>query len=295
MNIILRALLKLRNSLFGTGLGKIPGLAWLSEKTYKTLAPEKLTLIVHHGVKIFVNPREEGLGASLFGIGTFEEYETALFESLLKPGMTVADIGANLGYYSLLASGRVGRKGRVYSFEPEPKNRGILLKNIKENNFTNIIPINMALSNRKGKLKLYTDKSNEGRNSLSETNVIDKKGFVNVQATTLDSYFLENAGSLKVDFIKIDVEGAEGLVFEGAEKILKKNNLKILMEFCPYFLGNLGTDPLQMLEKMRGFGFKLKYIDAENKKLTLMPAGKIIEICGGMLEGKGAVNLLLEK
>lgn len=295
MGPVIRVFLKIRNSLCGTGLGKIPGLAWLSERIYQTMAPEKPTLIVHRGIRMFVNPREGGLGSSLFSRGAFEESETRLFEKSIKPGMVVVDIGANIGYYSLIASGLVGRKGRVYAFEPEPKNHGILLQNIRENNFVNIVPVKLALSDRKGIARLYTDKSNEGGNSLSGTNVMDRQGSVDVQTTTMDSYFGGNAGGFKVDFIKIDVEGAEGLVFKGAKKVLKNRRLKIMMEFCPYFLRNMGTDPLGLLERMHALGFRIKCIDGETGRTMEMAAGKIAELCTGKLGGMGGVSLLLEK
>ena len=72
--------------------------------------------------------------------------------------MTVVDIGANYGSYTLIASKLVGNDGRVYAFEPEPGNYDILVKNIEMNGYTNVTPIRKAVSNKQGKVRLYVDK-----------------------------------------------------------------------------------------------------------------------------------------
>ena len=80
---------------------------------------------------------------------------------ILKPGMVVLDIGANIGYHTLISSKLVGNTGKIYSFEPEPHNFKLLLKNIEINEFKNIIPINKALSNNIGSTKLFLDTQSE--------------------------------------------------------------------------------------------------------------------------------------
>jgi len=91
----------------------------------------------------------------------------------------------------------------------------------------------------------------------------------------------------------MDTEGAEGLIIEGAEKVLmRNNNLKIAMEFWPYGLKNLGTDdPLKLLHKFQDYGFKIKLISETDQCLKNIEIMKIIEMCGT----KEGVNLLLEK
>ena len=89
--------------------------------------------------------------------GVNEKYETELFKKMVQDGMVVVDIGANIGYYTLIAAKLVGNKGIVYAFEPEPSNYELLCQNIAINGYTNVVPIEKAVSKTSGKTKLYVN------------------------------------------------------------------------------------------------------------------------------------------
>jgi FkbM family methyltransferase len=253
-------------------------------------------LISTQGNKMYVDGRDKAIVPFLLTDGVWEEYVTHLFTKTVKSHHIVMDIGANIGYYSLIAAKQVGMKGRVYSFEPEPNNFKLLRKNAEVNGYTNIVPIQKAVSNKKGKLKLFLNKSNLGAHSISEGNVpTHKGGAVEVETISLDDFFEKEVKEGHVDFIKIDVEGAEGLVMEGAEKVLKSEKLKMLMEFWPHGLKNTGTDPLKLLEKLQSYGFNIKLIDEKNQVVKHAEAEEIIKYCDGTKNGMGEVNLFLEK
>jgi FkbM family methyltransferase len=284
--LIFSLFVKITKAISGKGLGRIPGISSIYRLIYRIAAPREMVLDVQ-GNKMYIDGRDMGVASFLISKGVHEKYETKLFKDLIKPGMTVVDIGANIGYYTLIAAKLVGSKGKVYAFEPEPNNYRLLIKNIEENCYNNVIPIQKAVSNKPGKTKLFTSKTVFSSLSFSENNVPEKKEFVMVETITLDE-FLENSN---IDFIKMDTEGAEGLIVEGAEKVLKNNDLKIAMEFWPYGLKNLGTDPLKLLHKFQDYGFKIKLIDETNQCLKSIEIMKIIEMCGT----KEGINLLLEK
>lgn len=88
------------------------------------------------------------LEMSLFGV--VEPLATHMFTEHIQPGNTVIDIGANIGYYTILAAQIVGETGKVYAFEPEPKNLTLLKKNVEHNNLTNVVLANKAVSNANG-------------------------------------------------------------------------------------------------------------------------------------------------
>lgn len=166
----------------------------------------------------------EAVSSSIYYYGFFEEDVARYLLDYLKPGKTFIDIGAHIGYYSLLASYLVGNKGKIHSFEPTSSTFQIFKENIqnKENIFIN----QKALIDKEGKIDL-NDYGLEmmAMNSLSRSSfrigreeIKSKK--ISVEVATLDNYCAEK--NIKPDFIKIDAEGSEYKIFLGAENIIKK-------------------------------------------------------------------------
>jgi len=213
---------------------------------------------------------------------------------ILKPGMVVLDIGANIGYHTLISSKLVGNIGKVYSFEPEPHNFKLLLKNIEVNEFKNIIPINKALSNNIGTTKLFLDTQSDGKHSLSEKNVNTNK-FIEVGKITLDNFYKSLSENRRIDFLKIDVEGAEGLVIEGGEKLLKENDIMIIMEFIPFHIRNLGSSPEKLLSLLMRFGFEFYLIEQTFGTIVKSKIEEILRISREKYNDKGDIYLFMKK
>src|SRR5882757_7637973 len=154
----------------------------------------------------------------------FEQMETRFVERLLRPGMTVVDVGAHHGLYTLLASKRVGRKGRVIAFEPSPREFRRLLRHISINGCWNVSVEPLALGDHAGEADLFLV---EGRqdwcNSLRPPEVDERTSRVRVEVRPLDDV-LRVLGISRVDFIKLDVEGAELSFLHGASKLLQSNS-----------------------------------------------------------------------
>lgn len=146
--------------------------------------------------------------------GTYEPEQTALFERLLRPGHTVLDVGANVGYYTLLASVLVGDAGRVHAFEPEPRNAGFLRRHVSINRRGNVRVEQAALSDRAGTAR-FDFGSGSGTGHLAEA------GALEVRTLRLDDYCAEHG--LAPDAVKIDVEGAEMSVLEGARETFARH------------------------------------------------------------------------
>lgn len=285
---------KIANLLSRKGVTRIPGMLNLYYFLYRKMRPSAVLINVE-GNKLYVNCKDEGVVINLLVHGSHEKYETELFKKIVKPGMTVVDIGANFGYYTLLAAKLVGGQGKVYAFEPELNNFELLLRNIKINEYDNIVPVKKAISDETGQIKLFTDEYNLAAASFSEKNMpVQKSGFEEVDKIRLDDFF--NQGT-HIDFMKIDVQGAEGLLVDGAKNLLKKNDLKILIEFWPTGLKNLGTEPMQFLEKLKNFGFNIQCVDELESKVYSVTPEEIIKLCHkkDYYRGGGFVNLLLEK
>jgi len=254
-----------------------------------------IILIEVQGNYMYVNVRDTAIAPSLIRAGFWEKFETQLIKEMIKPGMVIVDCGANIGYYSLITAKITGKYGKVYAFEPDPDNYQLLVDNIKNNGFTNIIPIKKAVSNKSGRRKLFSDEKNFGNISFSEDNINEKILSIYAETISLDDYFKNIVNNSKVDFIKMDVEGAEGLIMEGAKNILISNDLKIFMEFSPNRITNIGVDPLKLLNNLQKYGFKIKVIDEKNEYLKQIKTLDIIRMCEKTDTSSIMVNLLLEK
>ncbi len=148
----------------------------------------------------------------------YEPNTQAFVKHYLKPGMTVLDIGAHHGFYTLLAAHCVGPTGKVIAFEPSPKERRKLLWHVRLNRCRQVQVEPFAVSDREGTMKLFLTQDNSA-NSLSPPEISPIVGSATVPVITLDAYCQRN-GIERVDLIKMDVEGAELLVLKGAQRLL---------------------------------------------------------------------------
>jgi FkbM family methyltransferase len=282
-------------ALMGTRLRYVPGGRRAYELAYKLLAPRDATLVEFEGSRVYVDPQDIGVSLYLITEGTYEPRLTELLKRLIEPGMVVVDGGANVGCFTLLAARLVSEAGRVYAFEPEPKNFGLLRRSLDLNGYANVTATRSALSNRAGTEELFLDASNLGNPSFQAANVPDRAGAVEVRTVPLDA-FLAEAGEPKVDLIKLDTQGAEGLVLEGAERTLAGEGLRVVMEFWPLGLRNMGTDPVELLDGLRGRGFEATRLDDRTGRLT--PAedtAAVVAECEGREGGRGFTTLVLRR
>lgn len=168
-------------------------------------------------------PRGDHIGGPAQN-GDFEKRELLFVERFLKPGMTVLDIGAHHGLYSLLASRMVGGSGKVFSFEPSPRERKALRLNLRLNWSTNVSVQGIAMGSQAGESVFYiVDGDETGCNSLRPPEI--QSGSVRptkVRVERLDDW-TESKGITSVNFVKLDVEGAELDVLKGASRLLGVN------------------------------------------------------------------------
>ena len=208
-----------------------------------------------------------------FHVMTFHENDIIEHMFTPKEGDIVIDVGAHIGPYTLVASKSVGLRGKVVAIEADPANFDILNRNIQLNKLTNVIALNYAAYSKENKIKLYLlTKGEESSYTKFNTVVTDRahnekkfgahneKKFVEVQANTLD-YLLQSSGIKHedVNWIKIDVEGAEYDVLKGAKDILyKSNNISLLIE-----IHNLSADNTTLYEPIKEFlnsyNFKIEF------------------------------------
>jgi FkbM family methyltransferase len=172
--------------------------------------------------------RNDGLGEQL-RFGGFEREELDFVRRFLQPGMTVLDIGAHHGLYTLLASKQVGSTGRVYSFEPSPRERKALSLHVGLNFCRNVSIERIALGGEEGTADLFVVQGSQtGCNSLRPPVVPSEMNPVKVDVLTLDTW-LHNRRIAAVDFIKLDVEGAELEVLKGSARLLEMRPRPVIL------------------------------------------------------------------
>lgn len=158
--------------------------------------------------------------------GVFEEHSTRIARRLIKEGDTVLDVGANIGYYSVMFSKLVGETGKVFAFEPTKFFGTVLRMNLEANGCTNVAMFKLGLSNKDQELIIQIGDSSAslhvpGKRALRTEEIIELK--------TLDG-FIEEYKPQKIDFVKVDVDGHEPAFLEGAWKTLERYDPTILIE-----------------------------------------------------------------
>ena len=189
------------------------------------------------------------------GVGNRSSW--ALVSKRVKPGWKVVDIGAHIGYYTLILSRLVGPTGRVFCFEPVPINFRFLCENICLNNCANVEPVNRAVTDTHQQIafEMPEDDPLPGTVSFLESNV---RGNLTVEAVSLDEFF--HSGPERIDFLKMDVEGAEDKVLEGARGLIARDHPNILVE-VHHFNGNL--EERHTPAKLRELGYQVEQLDHE--------------------------------
>jgi FkbM family methyltransferase len=290
---IQRAFSQLAVALSRAGVARVPGARQAYALLHRLVFPGGERRIVVNGMPMWVDTRDRVIATHLLGDEVWEPLETAAFLAYAQEGMCVFDVGANIGYYTLLAARAVGPSGRVYAFEPEPHNFELLTRNVAENGFTNVRPVNAAVSNRAGVVRLHLDDANFGAHSFDPGSVRNSSGrSVEAETVQLDD-FADEARAFAGVLVKVDVQGAEGLVVEGGRRLLALPKVTAFMEFWPEALARAQADAARVLADLENLGFRFEDIESpEAKRRSLRPA-EILETCRGPTQSW--MNLLLTK
>ena len=213
----------------------------------------------------------------------WEPFETQLFLQMLKPGYVVLDIGANVGYYTLMFSQLVGANGRVIAFEPEPRNYNILVANVLINHCANVICERKAVSDTVGSQTLYLSPFNLGDHRL-----FPSPGRTEQQVETV---VLNDIAQLQtLDFVKIDTQGSEPKILTGMTRLIQQNRERLgcLMEFCPGLLERSGSGLASLLNLLQQHSARVYWLQVSEKGRQLLrlenPHTVLQEVAARMLQ-----------
>ena len=297
---IFNILMAITRLLIGRGLGRLSPLRYIYYRITKFTMPEDKKIVEVEGFLMKLSTDQRGLDGMTAALSATHHYEpltTTLFKKILQPGMKVIDVGANIGYFSLLSSKLVGDTGTVWAIEPEPNNFKHLVENIRLNQahnpkglFQNIITIESAISDHNGTAELYISKEESGEHSLVKGRP-HVKDSINVKLTTLDSLM----STIKViDLIKTDTEGNEIPILRGSKNLIKSSpSIVVIAEFLIPGIEASGHTPQQYWELLHELGLKNIYIISEHLKLLSRGScADAITLCKG---SKFSVNLVCSK
>lgn len=216
----------------------------LLRKAYQSF-PKPLKLLLHPLVERYYQAGYRPLANQLSGFklsgrdakvyeANYEKNLVNLLEQIVHEGDICVDVGAYMGFITLLFVKFVGETGYVYAFDAHPANAKIVLHNIQQNNMTQRVKIeNIAIADSVTKLKIYAGRNN----ATAEWNIVGHdvdgnptptKAVLEIRATSLDAYFADIPG---VSIIKLDIEGAEALALAGMSRLLNEQRPVVVIEF----------------------------------------------------------------
>lgn len=214
-----------------------------------------------HGHRMYLDAQDS---LDLSWSREYEPCETRFCLSRLREGDVVLDIGANIGYYTVLFARRVGPSGHVFAFEPEPNNFALLTKNVQMNGYTNVTLVNKAVSNTNGRLRLFISQGNNADHRVYDSQ--DGRDCVEVESVRVDDYLADFTRS--INFIKMDIQGAVYSAAQGMTSLLRKNpDIVLVTEFWPLGILRAGSEPRAFLELLRDLGFAMYWIDEDEQRI----------------------------
>lgn len=219
---------------------------------------------------IYVDSQDPYVGQPILRERRYEPNVTDCIKKRLRKGMTLLDVGANIGWFTLTGAVSCGESGKVFAIEPSQTNLQLLYRSLAANRFTNVTVFPYAASDSNRFFQLSTAFSNAAVRATRET----AEGATLVQAARIDELLGDRQN---VDLIKIDIEGHEPAALRGMRRLLERCHPVIASEFSPKAIREgLGENPEDFLASLRSLGYRLSVIESNGNELELDDEGEII-------------------
>jgi FkbM family methyltransferase len=207
---------------------------------------------------MYVDTRDLSLAPSFLMGADWDPAMTSLFDRFLKPGMTAVDVGANFGYFTLLAATTVGPQGLVYSFEADPRSFEILQQNVLVNWLNDRVRTHhCAVLDARRQIEFYKDEKFLGCSSL----FVAQPDHPSFERVSMEARPLDEIVPGSVDLVKIDAEGSEPLILRGMHGVIGRSpQIKIVMEFNLHCLHTAGVDPASFISEIEGLDLTLSIV-----------------------------------
>ena len=224
-------------------------------------------------VRIYVDMRDQGVGQKIYDFHEYEPTESAVIRRYLPRGGCMIDVGANIGYFTLLAAKLVGPSGQVIAIEPEEYNFGLLSRNVRINRLTSVATLNVALGAEPGQATIFKSAENFGDHRVGIPTASGERHGQVVRIERLDTIVRANKIRM-IDFLKIDVQGYEHHVFRGMSSILYDcPPSAVLTEFWPHGIREAGGDPDDYLRLFAVAGYRAFTLDQSGNENEIPISG----------------------
>jgi FkbM family methyltransferase len=215
---------------------------------------EDLAYIPVAGVQLAIDRADSSVSIHIAG-GAYEPHVEATLDRLLGPGDVFVDVGANVGYHTVRAARSVGPEGKVVAVEANPENARLIAHTIEVNAITNIELIPVALSGQRGHVVFGTAVGSNG-------GFLDAASSASGRGMLVPTFAMDDLGFEQVSVIKIDVEGAEALVIDGASEVIRRDRPSLVMEFSMEMTGRVSQrEPRVHLDRFVDWGYSIAIID----------------------------------
>lgn len=238
----------------GKGLGDLPILRTIARRLRD---PRNVEFVLVEGRKLYLNPSDLEVSATLALRGYYEPIETELLKEYVQPGMRILDVGANIGYFTVLTSSLVGETGHVYAIEPDETNFDYLSRSIAELPAANVSLVKAAAWSSNCELDLFLSESNPGDHRTWNDDESETEGgaHYSVAARRIDDIVPRDE---RIDVVKMDIQGAEGHALLGMSEMLEtRPPALMILEFWPHALQRAGTEPREVFELLRRSGYQV--------------------------------------
>lgn len=247
-----------------------------------------------HGAMMLVDTTDTVVAPTLLLRGVWETTVTSWLRATLRPGQTFVDVGANIGYFTLLAAQLVGAHGKVVAVEAHPRLAELLRRNVVLNDLRNVAAFHRAAWDENGELQFHLRQHFAANSSVASlgteglAGLDDQEHEVAVPGVRLDDLLAGQLGmqpggtSAKVDVVKIDVEGAELQALTGLQGTLRSSpQVRVMFEWSPGQLQMVGTNPGDLLDLFTSLELRFRLIEdglacIDRERLLNVPYGNVV-------------------
>jgi FkbM family methyltransferase len=238
------------------------------------LPPAEHEVTVHGHTLLIHDPAVDRVLSGHLASGLpYEPFETELLLRQVQPGDVALDLGANIGFHTLLLARAVGPSGRVYAFEPDPANFALLKRNVERHGYGNVVLVQKAVSDKTSTATLFRSGDNSGDHRLAPA--AEGRAELAVETVRLDDYF---AGQeVRVGVVKMDIQGSEAGALSGMRGLLSGSpGVALFCECWPHGLARAGASPQAFLSELEGLGFSLYHISEPQRRTRPVEAGELL-------------------